>query len=213
MLRLVSALGLAVVLIWSATAQAAPRPGTTAVYGIHHEDHGDVGEHSVSYAQEGEDLVVLVDNKITVEVLFITVFRYEAKRREVWRDGRMIAYESETHDDGTDIRVSARIAGDKFLIDGPEGRIEAPAGTFPTHPWNQEILSQSFVMDTKTGALLKVMAKEVGRETIQVAGRSIQTVKHQITGDQEREVWFDEDGNWVKLRFYKDGSAITFTLR
>ena len=213
MLRLPSALVLAAVLTWSAAVQAAPQPGTTAVYGIHHEEHGDVGEHSVSYTREGEDLVVSVDNRITVDVLFFTAFRFEAKRREVWRDGRMIAYESDTHDDGTDIRVSARVQGDKLVIEGPEGRVEAPAGTFPTHPWNQGVLAQSFVMDTKTGTLLKVAASEVGRETIQAGGRAIETVKHQITGDQERELWFDEDGNWIQLRFYKDGDAITFTLR
>ncbi len=182
------------------------------VFGIHHEDHGEVGEHRVSFSRQGEDLVVSVDNLITVEIFFITAFRFEAERREVWRDGRMIAYDSRTHDDGTDIQVSARTEGDKLVIDGPEGRIEAPAGTFPTHPWNPAFLGQTLVMDTKTGRLLNIETVEAGRETIQAGGRMIRALKHRITGDTRREIWFDEEGNLVQLRLYADGKAVTFTL-
>ena len=193
-------------------ALAVPPAGTSVVFGIHHEDHGEVGEHRVSFSRQGEDLVVSVDNLITVEIFFITAFRFEAERREVWRDGRMIAYDSRTHDDGTDIQVSARTEGDKLVIDGPEGRIEAPAGTFPTHPWNPAFLGQTLVMDTKTGRLLNIETVEAGRETIQAGGRMIRALKHRITGDTRREIWFDEEGNLVQLRLYADGKAVTFTL-
>ena len=193
-------------------ALAVPPAGTSVVFGIHHEDHGEVGEHRVSFSRQGEDLVVSVDNLITVEIFFITAFRFEAERREVWRDGRMIAYDSRTHDDGTDIQVSARTEGDKLVIDGPEGRIEAPAGTFPTHPWNPAFLGQTLVMDTKTGRLLNIETVEAGRETINAGGRMIRALKHRITGDTRREIWFDEEGNLVQLRLYADGKAVTFTL-
>ena len=194
-------------------ALAVPPAGTSVVFGIHHEEHGDVGEHRVSFSREGEDLVVSVDNLITVEIFFITAFRFQAERREVWRDGRMIAYDSRTHDDGTDILVSARLEGEKLVIDGPEGRIEAPAGTFPTHPWNPAFLGQSLVMDTKTGRLLNIETVEAGRETIEAGGRLIRARKHRITGDTRREIWFDEAGNLVQLRLYTDGKAVTFTLQ
>ncbi len=193
-------------------ALAVPPAGTSVVFGIHHEEHGDVGEHRVSFSREGEDLVVSVDNLITVEIFFITAFRFQAERREVWRDGRMIAYESRTHDDGTDILVSARLEGEKLVIDGPEGRIEAPAGTFPTHPWNPAFLGQSLVMDTKTGRLLNIETVEAGRETIEAGGRLIRARKHRITGDTRREIWFDDAGNLLQLRLYADGKAVTFTL-
>ena len=194
-------------------ALAVPPAGTSVVFGIHHEEHGDVGEHRVSFSREGEDLVVSVDNLITVEIFFITAFRFQAERREVWRDGRMIAYDSRTHDDGTDILVSARLEGEKLVIDGPEGRIEAPAGTFPTHPWNPAFLGQSLVMDTKTGRLLSIETVDAGRETIEAGGRMIRARKHRITGDTRREIWFDEAGNLVQLRLYTDGKAVTFTLQ
>ena len=56
-------------------------------------------------AQSGEDLMVEAENQIKVKVLFITAFRFEADRTELWRDGRLVAYRSQSHDGGTDIAV------------------------------------------------------------------------------------------------------------
>ncbi len=202
-----------VLVLWTVEAAAAPEAGETRVYDIHHEDHGLVGHHKVSFEKDGADLVVAVENQIKVKVLFITAYRFEAMRRERWHDGKMVAYESQTHDDGTEITVSARAEGDKLIIEGPNGTAQAPLGTFPTHPWNKGILESGLLMATKTGELLEVEIASVGAETLELDGRSVAATRYEMTGDLERELWFDEEGNWVQLRFEKDGSQITFTLR
>lgn len=197
----------------ASAAQALPGSGTNAIFAIHHEDYGEVGEHNVMFSEESGDLVVSVKNNITVKLLVFTAYRFEAKRREVWRDGRMIAYESQTNDDGTDIAVAAKIEGDKLLIDGPEGRVEAPAGTFPTHPWNAAILKETLLMDSKTGSLLRVAVSKVGLETLELSKGQIKATKYQVTGDQERELWFDQERNLVKIKLFSDGKAVTLTRR
>ena len=206
-------LALGVAALLSSPLAAAPKPGDSLVYGILHESYGDVGEHKVTFAQDGADLVVAVDNWITVKVLFITGYRFTAQREERWRDGRLVAYRSDTDDDGETVAVLARANGDKLEIDGKKGRLDAPLGTFPTHPWNRAIVGQSQLMHTKSGKLLDVTITEAGRETIQAAEQAVETTKYLVTGDQERELWFDDADNWVQMRFIKDGSAVTFTLR
>lgn len=208
---IVLAAGLTAVLAGSALA--APKPGDSLVYGIHHETHGDVGEHKVAFAQDGADLVVTVDNWITVKILFITGYRFTAQREERWRDGRLVAYRSDTDDDGEAVVVSAITEGDKLVIQNGGARSEAPAGTFPTNPWRRAIVEQSLLMETKTGELLNVSIAEAGRETIQNGGKAVEATKYVVTGDQEREIWFDDADNWVQMRFVKDGSTVTFTLR
>lgn len=194
-------------------AGAQENPSGTLVYGIQHEEHGEVGTHDVSFSRSGGDLMVEVRNRMKVKMFFITVFRYEADRREIWRDGRLLSYRSQTHDDGTDITLAAEIQGDTLMIDGPDGRIEAPAGTFPTHPWNPKIVDQTLLMDTKTGKLLKVAIRNAGEETIEARGRTVKATRYVVTGDQEREVWFGPDGTWLQMRFDSDGSGVTFTLK
>jgi hypothetical protein len=68
-------------------------------------------------------------------------------------------------------------------------------------------------METKTGELLEVQTASAGEERLQVNGRSVKTTRYQMTGGLQRELWFDEEGNWVQLRFEKDGSQITFSLK
>jgi hypothetical protein len=198
---------------FTAAARAAEAPSGTVVYNIHHEKYGEIGTHTLSFAQSGGDLTVDVENKMKVKVLFITVFRYKADRKEVWRDGRMVGYRSQTHDDGTDIAAMAELKGDKLVIEGPNGRATTPLGVFPTNPWNSKIVEQSLLMDTKTGELLKVKVTAAGEDTLEVRDKPVKANKYVISGELERELWFAEDGTWLQMRFDSDGSAITFTLR
>ena len=191
---------------------ATPNPGGTMTYRVDHEEHGLLGTHRLTFSRKGANLVVDVDSEIAVEFFSMTIFRYAAKRREVWRDGRMIAYESDTHDDGNDIRVTAEAAGDGLVIAGPSGRSTAALGVFPTHPWNRAIIDAELLMHTTTGELLEVAVTEVGPETLIIDGRSIETTKYRMSGDHDREIWFDDGGDWVRLRFYEYGDAVTYTL-
>lgn len=205
-------LSVVAVLALGAGAWAAEMPRGTVVYKIHHEKYGDIGTHTLTFAESGGDLTVDVENRMKVKLLFVTVFRYEAERRELWRGGRMVGYRSQTHDDGTDISAMAELKGDQLVIEGPDGRATAPLGVFPTNPWNRGIVAQSLLMDTKTGALLKVEIAEAGEDTLEIRGKSVKAEKYVISGELERELWYGEDGTWLQMRFDSDGSAVTFTL-
>jgi hypothetical protein len=197
----------------AAAARAQSQPNGTFIYGIHHEKHGDIGSHKLSFSRNGDNLLVEVENRIEVKVLFMTFFSFAADRREIWRGGRMLSYRSQTDDDGTDIAVRGVAKGDRFVIDGPDGQTDAPAGVFPSNPWNRKIVEQPLLMDSKSGALLKVKTEAAGAETVEARGGQVEALKFVMSGDLARELWFAEDGTWLKMRFDSDGAAVTFTLR
>ena len=200
-------------LLGATSASAAESPSGTFLYGIHHEEHGDIGSHKVSFSRSGEDLMVEVEARVNVKFLFITIYRLEAERMEIWRDGRLISFKSETHDDGTDYAVSARANSDKLEIEGSAGGATAPGNVFPTHPWSIGTTERSLLMDTKTGKLLEIRVAEAGEETIEARGQAVQARKFVISGDLERELWYGPDDTWLRMRFQKEGAAITFTLQ
>lgn len=214
-MRALSGLFLAFVLTLGSVgaALAQSQPSGTRVYSIHHEKHGDIGTHTVSFSRSGKDLMVEVANRVEVKVLFMTFFSFAADREEIWRDGRMIFYRSQTDDDGTDIAVKAVAKGGKLVIQGPGGQVEAPNGIFPSHPWNQKIVEQPLVMDSKSGDLLKVTTKAAGEEAIEAVGGPVTAKKFVMSGDLERELWYRPDGTWLKMRFVSDGKQVTFTLQ
>ena len=193
-------------------ARAGDTIPADASYRIVHEDHGDIGVHKVTFSRDGEDLIVQVAGEAVVEVAFIPVYRFTTSRRETWRDGKLVGYLAETDDDGTDFRVAIASADGGLRITTLEGAATAPGDLLLSHPWNLAITEQSQLIDTKTGALLNVAIAPAGQETLEIAGQQVKATKYVMTGDQPRELWYDEAGTWVKLSLVERGATVTMTM-
>src|SRR3546814_3864384 len=63
-------------------------------------DGSKIGEHRLVFEQEDGALKVSVETDMTVDFAFVTVFRYEHKRVERWRDGALDSLAGMTNDDG-----------------------------------------------------------------------------------------------------------------
>jgi hypothetical protein len=107
--------------------------------------------------------------------------------------------------------VRARAESDHTVINGRRGRIEAPLTIVSNHPWNREVIERTLLFDTQRGRLQEVDVTPAGTETITVAGRKIAAQKYRISGDLERELWYDDAGNWLQSRLEHDGAKITLT--
>jgi hypothetical protein len=196
---------------WAAQASAYEPPLGTVEYRINHSKYDEIGTHSLTFSRDGADVVVDVAVRIKVKLLFITAHSVAADRRETWRDGRLLAYQSRTKENKTLIEVSARTEAGKLVIEGPEGRVEAAGPVFPTNPWHPEIVKAGLLMDTKTGKLLKVSVAAAGDGEVAVAGKAVKARKYTISGELARDVWFDADGNLLQFSFVNDGVTLTFT--
>src|SRR5687767_5252865 len=114
------------VLFLAACAVMAPAAGAAdlkdGAYSFKVFRDGDqIGTHTLTARHEGGDLVLDIAVDIKVKVAFITAYRYEQTRREVWRDGRLIAFESKTNDDGKKAKTSGKLEGDMLVVTGPDG--------------------------------------------------------------------------------------------
>jgi hypothetical protein len=97
------------------------------------------------------------------------------------------------------------------VIEGRRGRIEAPPTIVSNHPWNHDVIERTLLFDTQRGRLQQVQVTPAGAETVTVAGRGIVARKYRITGDLERELWYDDAGRWLQSRLEHDGAKITLT--
>jgi len=192
-------------------AAACPEVPPAAEYAIHHETHGEVGRHVITFACENGRLIVETAIEGEVRLLTIPILRREARYREVWLGDRLVAFESRVVDNGETYEVTARAAGELTIINGRRGRIEAPASVVSNHPWNYAVLDRPLLFDTQRGRLQQVQVTPAGAETITVGGRAIRALKYLVTGDLERELWYGEDGSWLQSRLAYQGAAITLT--
>jgi Family of unknown function (DUF6134) len=194
-------------------ALACPEPPERAEFAIHHETYGEIGRHVIDFSCDGDDLVVETTIEGEVKVLMVPLFKRDGTYREIWREGRLIAFDSHIVDNGEVYEVRARAEGDHTVIKGRRGRIEAPPTIVFNHPWNRAVIERTLLFDTQRGRLQEVDVTPVGTETITVDGRKIEAQKYRITGDLERELWYDGAGNWLQSRLEHDGARITLTRR
>ncbi len=194
-------------------ARAEVPPGKY-VYQITHSRYGKVGTHTITLARQGAQTIATVVLRIQVKILLITAHRENADRREVWQGGRLVAYTSDTMENGKPIKLTAKAAGDKLAINGPKGATTAPGNTFTTNPWNVAILKATTVMDSKTGEVKPVVRVEAqGSETVTTGNGNVTATKYLFRTDTKRFLWFDAGGRLVKFQVFNDGNTVTFTLK
>src|SRR5918996_2375568 len=98
-------------LVWSAAGFACTPPVERAAYRIEHETFGDIGRQVLTFRCDGDRLVVDTTVDVAVRMLFLTIYRHEARYRGVWQGDRLIRFESHTDDNGKILEVFARAAG------------------------------------------------------------------------------------------------------
>ncbi len=194
----------------AAAADALPRNLEFAVV----RDGDVIGHHRVGFRAEGGKLIVDIDVAIKVDVLFVTAFRYEQQREEVWQGGRLVAFTSKTNDDGALHDVAGEAEAEAIKVTAGKESWTVPLDSLPTSYWNPEMLKRGPLLDTIGGRLLKTTIAAAGEETIQAGGRQITATGYILAGDLPRELWYDAEGHWVKMRTKgRDGSTAEWVLK
>ena len=150
LLQFASALAIMLPVLGAEAAAPATSPGPALSFRVE-RGSDPIGTHTVSFTRKGDDLHVAIDIELAVSFGPITLFRYEHRNRETWRDGRLVALETATNDDGTEYQVSAK-ATEKGLevTSSANGTFIAPAEIIPTSYWNPATVSQTQLLDTQS---------------------------------------------------------------
>lgn len=178
-------------------------------------DGSEIGRHTVGFRRDGNQLDVEIAGEVAIKLAFITVYRYQQKRTETWIDGRLVAFNSYTYDDGKEITTKGRVEGNMLRIesDGATTR-DVPAGTITANFWNLVTVDQAQLIESTDGKILSVAVTPGEIELVPVGKTAVAARRYEITGDLARELWYDDQGRWVKLALIaRDGSKIAFIAR
>lgn len=174
-------------------------------------DGDPVGMHHVRFTRDGEILRTRTRFDVQVDVLFFTAYRYVYTSEATWRYGCLLSLTSTVDDNGEKLELSVARESGKLVIDGPDGRTETPAATLPTEHWNARVVKDRAVINTITGRVNAVFLKSLGVDRIDTRDGVVDAHHFAYSGELSNEVWYDEEGRWVKMRFSaKDGSTIEY---
>jgi len=177
--------------------------------------HGEkVGHHKVRFNYRGSDLMVSSQFSLEIRVLFFSAYNYLYQSESLWRQGEMHSLTATVDDDGTVVTASAARDGDRYRITSPDGTATAIAPVYPTNHWHVGVLEQDRVLNTLTGRINDVRIAESGRGTVPTERGEVMATRYAYSGDFDAEVWYDDAGRWVKMRFDgRDGSTIDYICR
>jgi hypothetical protein len=173
-----------------------------------------VGYHRVSFENTGNNLSVDVTFKLKIDVLFFTAYRYHYQSRSKWQDGMLQQLQASVDDDGKLFRMQALRLGDSIRVEHGANLYEIPAPILPTDHWNAAVLGNTRVLNTLTGIVNDVRINKLGRTEVATEFGQVSATHYAYTGDLQTEVWYDDAGRWVKMRFKgNDGSSIEYQCR
>lgn len=171
-----------------------------------------VGTHVSQFSREGEDTIVETTIEAGMKLLFVKVFEYRHRSREVWREGRLIAFDSETIDDGNRMFVTARATPEGLRVDSSSGSYVAPLGTMVGSLWNPATLNQKQLIHVENGRLEKIRIVPVGTEIVSTPdGRRLEANRYRLAGSVDIDLWYAvPERTLAKLRFTIRGHDIEY---
>ncbi len=172
-----------------------------------------IGEHTIRFQQEDNQLIVDIEIGLEVKLAFITLFDYEHRNREVWKDGRLVSIRTETNNNGEKHVVRGRAIGGGFLVNGNEEQLMLPADVIPTSYWNPATRGADRLLNTQTGELIDVTVTPKETTPVAMPWGERQGQLHRISGDLEIDLWYDPNGCLLKLSFKAPGDGSTIDYR
>ena len=188
---------------------AVPPPDSPVVFDVL-RDGSKVGEHRLVFEpEEGDTLKVSVETAMSVKIAFVTVFRYEHKRVERWRDGTLESLAGMTNDDGKEYEISiVRKEGHySRTVNGAEEEIDGPVKVDSL--WSKDRLTAGKLFSAASDGVYRVRSDLLGWETIEVRGAKVEAEHYKLTGEIDRDLWYGPGGELLKVQ-YEGAEGETF---
>ena len=174
-----------------------------------------IGSHIFSFNREGEDLKVKSIINFKIKKLGVVLYRYYAEGTEVYRNGKLVKFNSKTNQNKKEKYVNMALDDEFYIIDGSSYKGKASSefeiGTW----WNHSIVEAKAQISAVSGRIIHQKVSFIGKEELKINGKTYKTLHFNFSSTDKKlnkdkklntDVWYDEETlNWVKASFNKKG--------
>jgi hypothetical protein len=173
-----------------------------------------IGSHVVAIERGERETVIRIAVDMAVGIGPIALYRYRHRSTEVWRDGRLTRLDADTDDDGKLIALRVWADAGRLLIDGAEGRQEAPADTLPSSYWHPGLRTATRWIDTHTATVVPIEVTPEPSIRLISAGQEVEAIPHRTSSPGIEVIpFYTPEGEWVGLTFTYRGSRFDYVRR
>lgn len=168
-----------------------------------------IGKETYVIDKDDERTTVALTVDSAVHILFLD-FKYHHTRTESWNGAALEKLSSDTDDDGSKhhVEIAANPAGGfEVTTDGKAVTVSPEA--FPVVQWNKAMVGHPVLIPVESDDTpYKAAFKDAGAASVTIGGQAVQTEHFVLSGDIDRDLWYDTDGVLAKVTFRRRGFNI-----
>ncbi len=156
-------------------------------------DGNKIGVETMTIEKSGDTTTVKFKTHISVVVMFIQAYRFVHSAVETWTAGKFVSYKAVTDDNGKHFNIAAIAKDDAVMLEVNGEQSKLPGNAVFASLWSRDFVDQTLLLHPDSGAQLQVKVKDLGEEQIDFHGDQIKAEHYEISGDFDRDVWFEGD--------------------
>ena len=203
---------LAVFLPFSAVAARAESASETMKFAVTRDD-APIGTNTIDVIRKGAETSVQIVTHVAVGMAFFTLYKFDQTETELWTNGRLLAMNAITDDNGTLHHTNVNNRDGKLVVDG-DGQVQKLATTvLPASLWNTAMLSQNVALNPEDGKLVPVSVVDRGEDSLTIGGHLERVHHYLLKTIFAQDVWYDDGHHLVRMELKgADGSTIRYQL-
>ena len=174
-----------------------------------------IGTHIFSFKKLEGQLAVESEINFKIKKLGIVFYSYHVKGTEIYKDGRLIKFNSKTNQNGKHKYVNLKLEDGEYTIDGSSYKGKVTEDYLLGTWWNHSIVEATAQISAVSGRIIKQKVTFLGEETIELGNKSYNTLHFNFSSTDKKlvkdkrlntYVWYEKKTlNWVKASFEKNG--------
>ena len=175
-------------------------------------DGETIGNHLVTVTPEGPSTTV--EAKTELEVTFgpLTLYKLQHLRQETSRDGELEAMTAFTNKNGDvyEIAITREPQGYRRVVNGRSETFDDSVKVLAL--WHEDLFKYSSFLSPMEDRTYRITVDYVGSDKLDLLDRTIESFHYRISGDTNRELWFDNVGRILKVRLLDHDTEIEYIL-
>ena len=188
-------------------------PNTASINFAVMRNGAQIGTNYIKVGHDGAETTVQNDTHVAVGLGMLSLYRYDQSETERWADGRLVALNAKTDDNGTEHSTSAKAKDGKLVIRVDDKVREAPSTAVPLSLWNPMLVDSDVALDPQDGSVQPMKVFDRGEEKLLIRGKEHPAHHYEIVTTFPQDVWYDDNRQLVQVELKgSDGSTIRYQL-
>jgi hypothetical protein len=164
-----------------------------------------------------EDGTVTMQGDTDVKVSWLLVnYHYRVRAYEVWKDNKLVRFNSACDDNGKRYVVAAIADGDKIKLSVNKQDRMIRGDVWLTSYWSQpdsKLINQTIpLLDADTGRELEAKLQFIATESRGIAGQTVNVNHFRLNGKVNVDMWYDGSGRLVRQEWIEEGHRTVLEL-